>query len=218
MAEEQKAEVQKPWEMGWIKKQIQPLSERAQKTASEMLPWQMPWTPRAAPTQADARRVPQEPAAANIDKYIDILGGVESNNNPTAKATTSTATGLHQFTEGTWMSMVNKLGLDYTLSDRKDPQKSRQVTREFTKINAQKAEEDLGRKPSMTDLYMYHFAGSTGGPRLLKAPPEDPATKHASKDAVEANKAVFFHKEGKRYTRPKTVEEVISTFRKKFKE
>lgn len=218
MAEEQKAEVQKPWEMGWIKKQIQPLSERAQKTASEMLPWEMPWKQRAAPTQADARRVPQEPAVANIDKYIDILGGVESGDNPKAKASTSTATGLHQFTEGTWMGMVNKLGLDYTLSDRKDPQKSRQVVSEFTKINAKKAEKDLGRKPSMTDLYMYHFAGPTGAPKLLKAPPGDPATKHASQDAVRANKPVFFHKENGRYARPKTVEEVISTFRKKFKE
>ena len=218
MAEEQKAEVQKPWEMGWIKKQIQPLSERTQKAASEMLPWEMPWKQRAAPSQADARRVPQQPAVSSIDKYIDILGGVESGNNPNAKAKTSSATGLHQFTEGTWMNMVNKLGLDYTLSDRKDPQKSREVTREFTKMNAQKAEQDLGRKPTMTDLYMYHFAGPTGAPKLLKAPPDAPAIEHASEGAVKANKPVFFHKVNGRYTKPKTVEEVIATFRKKFKE
>ena len=48
----------------------------------------------------------------------------ESRFNPLAKNTTSTATGWYQFLEGTWTEGSNKMGVDWSLDDRTDLEKS----------------------------------------------------------------------------------------------
>lgn len=158
--------------------------------------------------------VSTKPATKQFDikTYLTHLSSTESNNDPSAKSSTSSATGLYQFTGPTWMEIVNKLDLPYTLNDRKDPDKSEVVVKEFTKRNIEKAKNDLGREPTMTEAYMYHFVGRSA-PKLLQAPPEASAADYITPSQAKANKSVFYNKDGS----SKTVKEVISKYEGRFK-
>lgn len=224
MAEETKPSPM-PWEENYELKPTQApaassLMQRAQEGISQAvqavksikMPWEMSWSEKPRPTlarpvQADVRR--SEPAA--IDSFLAKMESVESGGNPEAKNPTSTATGLHQFTASTWRDTVSAMGKDYTLADRKDPVKSREVARYFTQQNARAAESELGRKPTEVDLYMYHFLGKGAAGDFLKAPRDEEATKFVSAKAARDNAAIFYSK-GK----PRTVGEVIDNFRRRF--
>lgn len=224
MAEETKPALM-PWQENYDLKPTQApvaptLMQRAQEGASQVveavksikMPWEMQWTEKPRPTlskpiQADVRK--NEPAA--VDSFLSKMETVESGGVADAKNPTSTATGLHQFTAGTWRDTVAEMGKDYTLADRKDPVKSREVARFFTQQNAKQAESELGRKPTEVDLYMYHFLGRGAAGEFLKAPRDEEATKFVSSKAARDNAAVFYSK-GK----PRTVGEVLNIFGGKF--
>ena len=191
---------------------VQASPRAAEPSKREKAPWEVQYTrvgtimaPRASkstPAQAEVR---------DVDNFIAKMEGVESGGDPGAKNPESTATGLHQFTASTWKQTVAEMGKDYTLADRKDPEKSREVVRYFTQQNAKAAENDLGRKPTEVDLYMYHFLGKGAAGSFLKAPRDDAATEHVTSKVALANKAVFY-----KGSKPKTVGEVIDGFRRKF--
>lgn len=127
-------------------------------------------------------------------KYYERLAQVESSNNPNAKAATSSAAGLYQFTEGTWKEHVSRAGLDYNLNDRFDPKKSRDIVERFTKQNEKYLKKALGREPDQGELYLSHFAGM-GGARKILLNPDEPIENILSADAIKANK-VLFEREG----------------------
>ena len=91
--------------------------------------------------------------------YYKTLAMIESSGNPNARAKTSSASGLYQFTEGTWKEYINRAGLDYTLEDRFNPEKSRKVVEYFTKNNSKYLKSKLGKEPTSGDLYLAHFLG-----------------------------------------------------------
>lgn len=223
MAEETKPAVM-PWQENYeLKPEQAPaptLMQRAQQGVSEAvqavknvkMPWEQGWAekPRtefAKPVQADVRK--NEPAT--IDSFLSKMETVESNGDSNAKNPNSTATGLHQFTLGTWRETVAAMGKDYTAADRKDPVKSAEVARFFTQQNASAARNDLGRAPSELDLYMYHFLGKGAAKGFIQAPRDDDATKYVSSKAARDNATVFFNK-GK----PRTVGEVLDRFARRF--
>lgn len=147
--------------------------------------------------------------------YYSRLAQVESNNNPLAKAKTSSAAGLYQFTEGTWNQLTDELGLNYTLDDRFDPEKSRKVVQEFTKRNERTLKNKLGRKPNDAELYLAHFSGAGGASKLLDTVQNNPnasVTDFVSEAALKANKNVFFNKDGS----PKKAYEIYNWSAKKF--
>lgn len=132
-------------------------------------------------------------------KYYEVLAKIESSNNPNAKAKTSSAAGLYQFTEGTWKEMVKNLGLNYTLDDRYNPQKSRKVVEAFTKRNAKYLESKLKRKPTENELYLAHFLGIGGAKKFIEAYTQFPDTdvrNIMSEKVINANKNVFLNKDG----------------------
>ena len=53
-------------------------------------------------------------------KYLLAQAKIESGFNPAAKAATSTARGLYQFIEQTWLKMVKDHGAEYGLGDMAD--------------------------------------------------------------------------------------------------
>lgn len=196
---------QMPWERVWnsLRQPEQPKqTQRQQDMTASMMPWERAWLRKGQPTPNESK--------FNMDKYLDVLGAVESSNDPNAKATTSSASGLYQFTSGTWMELVGKTKKDYTLNDRFDPVKSREMAVELTNKNMEKAEKQLGRKPTATELYLYHFLGSPK--RLIEAPKDQPAKNFVSAAAVKANRSVFYNEENK----PRTVADVIGRFQAKF--
>lgn len=217
-----------PWKVGWqevakasgVEVPETPAPTLMDKVKATVKPWLEDWgvisrvseqqADKQKPVKVDEKKTPTK--GFDLRNYITKLEKTESSGNPEAKAKTSSALGLHQFTSTTWMEMVNKLNLPYNLSDRKDPEKSRKVVEAFTEKNVEKAQEDLGRPPNMVEAYMYHFVGRSA-PKLLQAPPEAPATAYVTPTQAKANKSVFFHKGGK----PKTVGEVLARYEERFK-
>lgn len=149
------------------------------------------------------------------DSYYKRLAEVESSNNPLAQADTSSAAGLYQFTEGTWKGLTKQLGLDYTLEDRFDPIKSRQVVEEFTNKNKNYLMKKLGREPNEAELYLAHFQGMGGANKLLSSLKNNPNANIDSvvgQNAILANRNVFLNKDGSQ----KKVKDVYNWAAKKF--
>jgi len=113
----------------------------------------------------------------------------ESALNPTARAGTSSATGLFQFIEGTWLDMVRRHGAQHGLGEqaralqqgadpatrreilalRNDPELSARMAAELARENAQTLQSRLGRAPNAGELYAAHVMGSGGAIRLIEA-------------------------------------------------
>lgn len=164
--------------------------------------------------------------------YLMNTAARESSFDKSAKAKTSSAAGLFQFIEGTWLQMVkevgNKFGLDkYTphifttrsgkyyvpnqelrgeiLKLRHNPEVSAMMAGEFTKQNSEFMKSKLGRQPTQGELYIAHFLGAKGAAEMISLADKNPdarADRHFPK-AARANKPIFYSG-----GRPRTVEQV----------
>jgi len=174
--------------------------------------------------------------------YLMDKAGTESSFNPNAQARTSSASGLYQFIERTWLDMVNKHGADYGLekyanaiskrSDgtltvssramrqeilalRKDPTIASYMAAEYAKENKQALEKNLGRAVGDTELYLAHFLGAGGATRFLKAMERNPNATAASllPEAAQANQNVFY---SSRTGHAQTLAQIYNRFEDKF--
>jgi hypothetical protein len=113
----------------------------------------------------------------------------ESALNPGARAATSSATGLFQFIESTWLDMVRRHGAAHGLAReaaalqrgadaatrreilalRSDPEASARMAGELARENAEALRARLGRAPSAGELYAAHVMGAGGAARLIEA-------------------------------------------------
>lgn len=150
----------------------------------------------------------------------------ESSLNPEAKAATSSATGLFQFVEQTWLGTMKRHGAEhglgayadaiqvgkdgrYTVGDkglrqeilalRKDPQAASLMAGELTNDMRGDMEAALGRGVSAGELYVAHFLGPQAAVKMIKAAAETPTATAANlfSDAASANTSIFFGKDGK---------------------
>jgi hypothetical protein len=149
----------------------------------------------------------------------------ESSLNPTAKAATSSATGLFQFIEQTWLATVKKHGAEHGLSGfanqieqgadgrykiaaggdrqailalRKDPAVAAVMAGELTNDMAQNLRDGLGRNPTSGELYAAHVMGPGGALKLIKGAQSNPDQSAAAMfpAAAQANKSIFYAKDG----------------------
>jgi hypothetical protein len=152
---------------------------------------------------------------AAMAKYLQTIALIESGGDKNAKAGTSSASGMFQFTEGTWKQMTKEMGKDYSKEDRFDPKKAAEVAEYFSKKQKSQIEKSTGREAGMTDMYMAHFLGAGGASKFLKAKDKDPTQSAAALDpaAAKANKNIYYNKEGKE----RSVQEVYDLMDKKVK-
>ena len=145
----------------------------------------------------------------------------ESSFRPDARAKTSSATGLFQFVENTWLQMVKEqgpaLGLDnysafilkgrggrYTVSDpglrkeilalRKDPEIASMMAGALTQQNEAHVTSRVGRAPTGGELYAAHVLGAEGASRLIElteARPNAAADRYFPR-AADANRSIFY--------------------------
>jgi hypothetical protein len=128
----------------------------------------------------------------------------ESSLNPHAQASTSSARGLFQFIDSTWLDVIDKHGAKHGLDaaaasisrDRKgrlsvadpaqrsailklrdDPYISGLMAAELVQDNAAKLQQELGRAVKPAELYMAHFLGAGGAASFLSRLEENPDTK-----------------------------------------
>jgi hypothetical protein len=144
---------------------------------------------------------------AGVDpKLMATMGAIESGFNWQVKAGTSSATGLYQFINSTWQTMLKKYGAKYGIAPNTpptDPRANALMGAEFIKENAAALK---GVKPQLTDtdLYLAHFLGAGGAKKLLSANPNADATQ-LMPDAARANAPIFYNG-----GQPRTVAEVYA--------
>jgi len=146
----------------------------------------------------------QEIIPTQSSPFLDRVAMAESGGNPNARAKTSSASGMYQFTDPTWKGMVKNYGAQtgITEADKNNPEKQKIMADLLTKENAN-AYKSAGITPDETDLYMAHFLGAPSAVRARKNMNAYGAELFPK--AAQANKNIFY-KNGK----PRTVEEIRS--------
>jgi len=149
-------------------------------------------------------------------QYLVATAQVESRFNPGAAAPTSSARGLFQFIEQTWLATLKEQGpalgygkiadaidrgpsgqymvTDPRLNDRimklrNDPTANAVMAAAYTKENAGKLAGRLGRSPTEGKLYVAHFLGSQGAGRLISLAESRPGVR--ADDANHSAPPVF---------------------------
>lgn len=161
--------------------------------------------------------------------YFLALAQRESRFDHLARAPTSSATGLFQFTENTWLCVLRQHGAAHgvveasaisrssrgrcrppsvfarwrLLALRFDPKLNAAMAALHTRDNSDDLRRILGRGPSATDLYTFHFFGSAEGTLFLTASPALPASLITPR-AASSNRSLFFDRRGQ----PRSVFEV----------
>lgn len=149
----------------------------------------------------------------------------ESSLNPQARASTSSAVGLFQFLEGTWLQVMKedgpRLGYqnyadqitrtasgDYIVADpakraqllklREDPQIAADLAAAFTRSNGDYLRAAFGRMPSAGELYIAHFLGAQGAEKMFKAGLDNPDQLAVTlfPRQASANRSIFYDQQG----------------------
>lgn len=184
------------------------------------------------PSAPGRRRAHPSPVVASAIEHAARKTGIssgyllraakrESSFDPLARARTSSALGLYQFLDDTWLSTLHRHGARHgygayasqisvgrdgaprvndlnarfeILSARKDPVLSALMGAEFTRDNRDRLIGFFGRAPNDGELYVAHFMGADGAIRLYAASHQRPNAIAADlfPRAAAANKSVFF--------------------------
>jgi hypothetical protein len=158
-------------------------------------------------------------------QYLLATAKVESDLNPNLTVRTSTATGLFQFIEQTWLATLKQAGpafgyggyataisrsasgrylvADPALRDeimrlRKDPAANALMGGVFTQQNAAVMSSRLGRRPSEGELYIGHFFGPYAGTKAIALAASNPGANAAEifPAAARANRPIFYDQQG----------------------
>lgn len=170
--------------------------------------------------------------------FLMKTAGRESGMNPRARAPTSSAAGLFQFVEQTWLATLKQHGSKYgyaryadlisrgsdgryrvtgeearraVMDLRLDPHASSLMAGELASDHAAYLRGRTGRQPTAGELYAAHFLGPSGSARLIEAVESTPGVSAAAlfPDAARANKAIFY-----RDGRPASVAQVYANLTK----
>ena len=202
-----------------------------------------------AVTSATASAVPQITGAirqaaksSGISfEYLMTTAKIESNMNPAAQASTSSAKGLYQFIEQTWLGTLKGGGASagygkyadaitqtadgrFEVADpamrnaimqlRSDPAASAMMAGAFTRSNADHLSSAIGRQPTEGELYIAHFLGSDGASKLIGVASTQPQANAAAMfpRAAAANPSIFYDKSGS----PRSAGDVYANLSGKF--
>ncbi|ODT85589.1 transglycosylase SLT domain-containing protein [Phenylobacterium sp. SCN 70-31] len=153
--------------------------------------------------------------------FLMKTAGRESSFDPRAKASTSSAAGLFQFVEQTWLSTLKQHGTKhgyaryaelitrgsdgrYRVADgdarravmdlRFDPHAASLMAGELAADHAAYLKGRVGREATAGELYAAHFLGPQGSARLIKAVESQPGASAASlfPEAARANRGIFY--------------------------
>jgi hypothetical protein len=177
----------------------------------------------------------QRASAVTGSDFHYLLGTAmrESSLKPEAQSPNSSAAGLFQFVEQTWLGVVKEFGAKYGLGSyagaigksadgrfhvdnaadrqailalRNDPQVCALMAGEYAQQTKTEMQNALGRDVCGGELYAAHFLGPDAACRLIRMNGSTPETSAVSvfPQAASANKSVFYRADGT----AKTVREV----------
>ena len=174
-------------------------------------------------------------------QYLLATAKMESDFNPTAGASTSSAHGLYQFIDQTWLGTVKEAGAalgygqyadaisksssgSYSVSDpaarsaimklRDDPVVASAMAGILTQSNSFHLTGKIGRRPTDAELYMAHFMGVGGAAKLITNAEDNPKASGAQlfPNAAAANRSIFYDSTG----RARSVSEVYSVLTSRY--
>ncbi len=167
------------------------------------------------------RAIRQASNAVGVDKgYLIAVAARESSFDAAARARESTALGLYQFTEDTWLRVVKLFGdrhglgsyaqgididesgsvamrsgalRDKLLRLRRNPQLSALMAAELARDNKMRLERLLGRGVSPSEIYIAHFLGVAQAAKMIAIARSTPqmAGSRLLPVAAESNPGVF---------------------------
>lgn len=158
--------------------------------------------------------------------YLVAQAGQESGFKADAQAKTSSARGLFQFIESTWLETMRDHGAKHGLAEqaqkistgsdgkprvtdpdarrdilalRDDPRIASAMAAEYARSNQQVLSREFGVDVKKVDLYLGHFLGATGATKFLAGLKDNPAQSAAAllPDAAATNQGVFYTADGK---------------------
>ena len=179
-------------------------------------------SPVEAPVRiSDAIKKASKATGTNFD-YLLTTAARESNFQTGAKAKTSSAAGLFQFIESTWLQTVKEEGAQLRarqiqppylqnievaattfptgemrqeiLQLRHNAEASAMMAGAFTQQNSDYVSSRLGREPTKGELYIAHFLGPGGATKLITLAESRP-TERADRQfpkAAAANRGIFY--------------------------
>ncbi|MFQ6549984.1 peptidoglycan DD-metalloendopeptidase family protein [Aestuariibius sp. 2305UL40-4] len=129
-----------------------------------------------------------------VDALVEQIIKVESAGIATARNSRSTATGLGQFIESTWLRMMRDYEPELVatmsradlLALRTDPELSRRMVMNLARENESYL-KTRGHQVTAGRLYLAHFLGPVGADRALKAPDEATVLEIMGAAVVNAN-------------------------------
>lgn len=190
------------------------------------MPPSIPLTGPASPPRHIGQAIAAASRQTGVDfDYLMNQAKIESAMDPDARARTSSAVGLFQFTKQTWLATLKAHGTahqlgwaadaitqgkdgTYRVDDpsmrasildlRTDPVAASAMAAEFASDNASHLESALGRSAEPVDLYLAHFLGARGAVQFLSAHHTNPNASAADllPRAAAANRAIFYDKNG----------------------
>lgn len=147
---------------------------------------------------------------------LTTFAGMESGFNPNAKASTSSATGLMQFTSNTWGGMMAKYGSKYGYSAATTPPTDAKASAimgaHLLKDMGTQIGKATGKPVGVTEAYLGHFLGGGGASSFLKNMDTNPngIAAEGMQAAAKANQSIFY--DG---NRPRTYSEIYSLLAKR---
>jgi hypothetical protein len=169
--------------------------------------------------------------SASSGMNFDVMlaaASMESGLDPAAHASTSSATGLFQFIDQTWLEEVRQYGPQhgiaadaalvvrrdgrFTVDDpnarqrildlRKNPEIASAIAGDHLRAISDKLGLTLGRAPDATEIYLGHLLGGGGASQVLHAARTSPnqAASDLLPDAARANSNLFYAPDGTPYT------------------
>lgn len=132
------------------------------------------------------------------DETLNCIIQIESGGRPNIRASTSSATGLGQFLDATWMATVRRHRPDLlkgrsqaqVLALRTDPSLAVELLARFTEDNQQ----IVGMNSTGGDLYLAHFLGAGAAHAVFRANPNTPIINLVGAGPVNANKSIMLGK------------------------
>lgn len=200
---------------------------------------------QASPWYVPPREITAAVAAASIAKRVDFnfllkTALLESSFDPVKDVKTSSAIGLYQFVEQTWLYLMRDLGPDFGLQEfseaivlgddgtydvtdakmraqilwlRYDAALAAMFAAELTRRNADVLSRGLGREVGPEELYLAHVMGAGGAAELIRLAEQSPGA-NACKEfarAARANRTIFY--DGRK---PRSVEAVYGVLTSKY--